>query len=100
MRTELRLPFFKQGDDLAQRLDRMDNISALKDYADALENAATTLREVAEGVRDAEEVKITADTHFISVEGPDDILEPLVERGLLMVEEDYEEEEEDEDTTL
>ncbi len=97
MHAELHLPIFKQGDDLGHFLQSMDNVSALKAYAETLESAAEILRTVAERIKD-QEVEINADTHFIGLTGPDELISQLIKDNLLEKSADEEFDEDDEDT--
>jgi hypothetical protein len=82
MNAELKLPIFKQGDDLAQHLqDKKDTRAAMLAYAERMKTAASILEKLAEhGDRVAIE---EADTHFILVSGPASLIRQLIDKGLL-----------------
>ena len=88
--AELRLPIFKQGDDLGHCLAEHDAVrDALLAYAGMLNEARDMVVSLAEH---ADHIGITqADTHFIAVEGPAKLVDELIERGLLSPE--YEDDE-------
>lgn len=79
------LPVFKQGDDLAYHLSETEG--AVADAFEALaaqyEGAAAKCRRMAGVAREVPELKVTADTHNIFVQGPVERLSPLVEQELL-----------------
>ena len=62
----------------------------MQGHAAMLREAATMLEAVAERIK-GHPVGIHADTHHIGLEGPEDILRPLVEEGVLDLDEDFEE---------
>lgn len=84
IRHEIQLPVYKQGDDLDACLQRHDgNVTrALLKQADLYRDAAFALEQLA-CHRRADELEISADTHSITVDGPDDVLEELVKRELI-----------------
>jgi hypothetical protein len=78
-RAELHLPYFKQGDDLAHHLSQTKSVEeALEAHAAQLDFAASILRKVREMVSN-QGVSIEADTHYISIEGPDEVIEALID---------------------
>ncbi len=78
-RAELHLPYFKQGDDLAHHLSQLSSVEeALEAHANQLEFAASILRKV-RAIVAHQGVKIEADTHFIGIEGPDEVIEALID---------------------
>jgi hypothetical protein len=104
---ELRLPYYKQGDDLSQilgdELDR-DNLDpnelcvALDTHAEMLRASAYQLK-MASKIIDAHcgagNYHIQADTHTITLAGPDQPIEELLQAELLMPEPFEDEDEED-----
>lgn len=97
--AEIHLPYYKQGDDLRYHLDNSESFeAALKAHAEQLEAAAAVLREVRERV-DGEDITLNADTHWIGIEGPDDLIDSLIASGLAHhdpFEDEYEDDECDE----
>jgi|ERR1043165_1619250 hypothetical protein len=89
--AELRLPIFKQGDDLAEHLQQEKGTkAALLAYAERLKDATSLLETLA---KHAEWLVIEqADTHFILVSGPAALIHSLVEEGVLALEIDTEDE--------
>lgn len=85
IRYEICLPVFKQGDDLAYALDKYDGdvVRGLLNQARSYYKAGEALVAVAAHPR-AAELTITADTHSIDVEGPQELLDELVARGLVV----------------
>jgi hypothetical protein len=86
---ELQLPVYKQGDDLDVCLRKCDgNVTrALRKQAAYYRDAALALEQIASHRR-ADELEISAMTHSITVDGPDDLLEELVAVDLLQRHED------------
>jgi hypothetical protein len=82
---ELHLPVFKQGTDLnhALRAAHGDQAKALRDQAEFYEIAASMCLHMADVLEENPEVKVYADTHTIVIDGPEAILAPLGEEGLL-----------------
>ena len=80
---ELWLPVYKQGDDLAEQLQKHqgDCRAALVAQAECYEKAAVTCRELA--AVDLSDITFSAQTHSITWEGPEERLKQLVKRGLL-----------------
>ena len=96
-RAELHLPYFKQGDDLAHHLSQAKTVEeALDGHAAQLEFAASILRRVREMVA-GQEVTIVADTHYIAIEGPDEVIEALLDSkyATRSFDEEYDEEDDD-----
>ena len=77
--AEIHLPYFKQGDDLHHHLVHCKSVEeALEAHAKQLEFAAAILRSV-NGIVAGQGVEMDADTHMITVSGPDEIIEALVD---------------------
>lgn len=96
MNAEMHLPIYKQGDDLHHCLGvTKDNYEALMLYSATLEEAAKQCREVAEAIKD-KEVTFDACTHWIGVDGPDDLIQLLIDRELLNEDPFADEEDEEE----
>jgi hypothetical protein len=90
MKAELFLPFFKQGDDLADHLAaEKDTRAAFLAYAEQLRTAAGMLERLAEHA-DSLQVEL-ADTHLIVVSGPAPLVHRLIADKLLAEEFDAEE---------
>lgn len=91
---ELRLPYFKQGDDLASQLPEgtdqyptdvtaEQSAAAFLAHAECLEYAAGMLRRCASAAVEHGLVITQADTHFIAVDVGESVGEALVADGLL-----------------
>jgi len=92
---------YKQGDDLAGHLKANpgDPVAALRSWSESLKAAVERLSELAYDVeKSGKSVSITADTHFIGINGDPALLEGLAAKGLLdAVEHDGDEDEDDGD---
>lgn len=95
---------FKQGDDFGQCLERAegDVVRALLDWSEHFQWCSTQCREIAAKIGayfdeypNATKVTAQGDTHTISIEGPEMLMEDLARQGLLNREE-FEDEDEDE----
>mgnify|MGYP001172712982 CR=1 FL=1 len=98
---EIHLPYFKQGDDLAGCIESAegDVVKALELHAEMLDDAAHILmkiKNVIEEAKASKEVYIEADTHFISIEGPKEVLSSLIDNELVEVIE-FDDEDDDDD---
>lgn len=92
--AEIHLPYFKQGDDLAYHLARTRDVAeALEAHARQMESVSESLRSV-KTIIAGQAVEIDADTHMIQIDGPDEIIDRLVEHGLAEIPQ-YEDEEEE-----
>jgi hypothetical protein len=92
---ELRLPVFKQGDDLAHCIDTTKTLAdALVAQAANYEIAAAMCRRLASVAAEDGVSSIFADTHVIYVEGVEERLRSLVLENVLTVDEDAEDEDE------
>jgi hypothetical protein len=81
----LELPFFKKGDDLGMLLHQgLTNTQALVAYAENLDEAGRLLRRLSAGI-ESHAIAIAADAHVICVEGPEEVLMPLVKDGTLQL---------------
>lgn len=86
--AELRLPIFKQGDDLGEHWrTEKDTKAALLAYAKRLRAATSMVERLAKHAVEIEQ----ADTHYILVSGPGRVIRGLIEDGLLTPELDTEE---------
>jgi hypothetical protein len=99
---ELRLPYYKQGDDLSQildtartsggrdldrdNLDGTDLADCLVQHATMLEGAAELLKDLGKQIAIYEGVNfsVQADTHMITIAGPDRIIDRLLDAEFLM----------------
>jgi len=104
--VEIHLPYFKQGDDLGWCLEKTDNnvIDALEMHMSVLEGAIMQLREIKNIIKESgkDGFELEADTHYIGLSGPTDVLEKLVkaevvELDMFEEEEDWDDEEDEED---
>ncbi len=98
--AEINLGYFKQGDDMNHCLEECGGqvTAALRLRADGLEETVKHLRDIATAIADtgkASEFTIEADTHFIGITGPDELIDDLIKRDLL--DEPYMEDEEEDD---
>ena len=95
--AQIFLPYFKQGDDLGQALlsSEGDILKALEDHSNCLQSASAMLMSIREEIEKygVEEVEIDGDTHCIFISGPDDLIDLLVEKELVEIQ-DWEDEEE------
>jgi hypothetical protein len=95
---QIQLDYFKQGDDLNYFLEKAENAcSALLNHAEMLKQSAKTLEDIYSIVSkyDSSLVTINADCHFISINGPEEMLKELEEKSLVVANEfDCDEEEE------
>jgi hypothetical protein len=93
---ELHLPVFKQGDDLAFCLRQTKTQGdALRRYAEQLRAAATMCEIVADCCDTHREIEIDADTHYIGVTGPWNVIHDMIRRDLLSESPDEEEDAEE-----
>jgi hypothetical protein len=91
--VELTHLFFKAGDDMAHHVKTTASAAdALEAFAGQMDYAAQHLRAVKDIVA-GHPVTIQADCHFITIEGPDEVIDKLVMEELA----DEVEDEEDED---
>jgi hypothetical protein len=78
---ELILPYFKRGDDLAFHLEKNPTVAkAFAAHAEQLAVASEICRCMAALAQEAP-LEVHADTHYIGIEGPDDVLFPLTKEG-------------------
>lgn len=83
--AELRLPYYKQGDDLAHWLEKLeDPVASLRAHAEQMDAAASVLRQASNAIA-GHQVEVHADTHVIQISGPDELIDRLVESGVLEV---------------
>ena len=86
---EFRLPYFKQGDDLQHCLQECkgDLAKAFARHAEMLTAGAQMLTNLAAEVQtllaSGAQIDVNADCHMIEVTGDAELLQPLVEKGLL-----------------
>lgn len=82
--AELHLPLFKVGDDIAHCLKgrKRQPDAALLAYAGQLRAAAEQVERLAGGIA-GQKVQVEADTHFVGVYGPEDVLRPLIQAEVL-----------------
>lgn len=84
MTYEVRLPCFKQGDDLAHALGQHpgDLPGGFEAQAQAYDECARLCRRLA-GLASEVSLEVQADTHMIMVSGPHERLQPLMDEGVL-----------------
>ena len=82
---KLWLPVFKQGNDVAYQIKKAggDVVKAFQEQAEMYKEAARLCSRMSEAVGKNPEISIKADTHLISVEGPEEVLAALKEEKLL-----------------
>jgi hypothetical protein len=86
--AEVHLGYFKQGDDMRHCLDESDGnvVSALKMRKEGLEATVIHLEALSQAIEDtgrASEFSMDADTHMIMLEGPDELIDMLIEKELV-----------------
>ncbi len=94
---ELHLPVFKQGDDLSHSIQETKSLQeAFEKQAECYKLASDICLKISETIKNHEEnINVVADTHYIGISGPTDILEKLVEDGTLDEEENDEDDDDD-----
>ena len=94
-------PYFKQGDDLSNHLERQDTAErAFREHSEQMELAALLLRKMADVVAAVPEAEVFADGHFIGIVGPADKLDPYTEGEDAILEVDEPEDEDFEGVDL
>lgn len=101
----LYMPYYKQGDDLHFFLEKAegDVSTALRMYAEMLNDASNLIDNINNRLEEydaTDKVEIEADTHMIMISGPANILQKLVDEGLVQEDpfaDEYDEEEYEED---
>jgi hypothetical protein len=95
--AEIHLLYFKQGDDLQACLEGADYniVQGLENHSEMLKYCGRHLDKIRNLIKnkyfkEIKNIKIDADCHFISIEGPDDFIDELVEKELAEIHE-YEE---------
>ena len=74
----LELPDFKKGDDIGMLLRQgRTNAQVLVNYAEQMDKAGRLLRRLSVGI-ECQPVIITADSHGICVQWPEEVLKPLL----------------------
>ena len=85
--AEIRLPYFKQGDDFSKCHDKADTIDAACGlHAAMLDSAADKLRLLQFFLSSKPEHGVTlhqADTHAILITGPEEVIDTLVSLDLV-----------------
>lgn len=82
--AEIVLAYYKQGDDMAHCLQSTDNcMEALISHASLLESCANQLKSIAEVICHAKDVTLEGDTHMITISGPDEVIDKLLEKELV-----------------
>lgn len=89
--AELMLSYFAQGDDLSFCLDEMDGDlpRALRLRADSLLEVVMHLNDLARSLEDSGQaslVSVEASSHNITFNGPDELIDELLEEELLVPE--------------
>ena len=87
-RAELHLPYFKQGDDMANCLVNKDDGSidaktSIKNHIKLLEHTIEILQQLHDNIPDDNDISIDARTHCIWVEGHCAIITRLLDKEIL-----------------
>ncbi len=82
------LPVFKQGDDLGHHLKDNSVEDAFMAMAEQYTAAASMCKKMA-SIASEHKLEVYADTHFIEVSGPVEVIDNLTKDGILSVD-DYE----------
>ena len=93
---QIKLPLFKQGDDLYHSIRCTDTYAeAMVDYAETLDLAKQQLLDIAKVIEkyDNASICVHAQTHNIDIDGPEEMLNELLREGLVDTE-DWDEEDE------
>jgi hypothetical protein len=90
------MPYFKQGDDLNGCIEKDDNgvvdaKKTLANYEALLLHASEMVRRINDNIPEGSNVILEGNTHYIGIEGSDDIIQTLVGLELAQVDEDDEE---------
>lgn len=85
--AEIRLPYFKQGDDLAGCIFKNEDGSinskkTLEDHINLLECAVEQLREINNCIPEINNVVLDGDTHYIGISGDERVINILIEKEL------------------
>jgi len=85
MVVRLGLGYFKQGDDMAEHLNKLkDPIAALKAHKEQMTSVAEHLERITSEIeKSGEKVEIHADTHYISLECSKKLAKLLLEKELV-----------------
>lgn len=87
MYAEIYLPYFKQGDDLAHHLENTNSIvDAFTNHSLQMEHVSKLLKDVSlaleQHTNELDEISVDACTHHISISGPENIIQELINKGL------------------
>lgn len=100
---EVRLPYFKQGDDLHMCMvmhpnsTKVDVKGTLKNHIELLQSSIDRLQAIHDLIpNNGVDMNITGDTHWISISGDKSVMEQLTEKELVVLDE-YEDGEDDDD---
>lgn len=98
--AQIRLPYFKQGDDMQSCLahdksGKVDVKSSILAHIDLLKAATQQLKDIHESLPDDGEYTLHADTHYIGLTGPENVINNLVNKELASIEEDWDEKSDD-----
>jgi hypothetical protein len=94
------LPVFKQGDDLSHHQNQNNPPNQAKAFSGLAEqyiSAAEICRKMSKVLETSPEIEVEADTHHIGLFGPVNLLDPLVEEGILSKDEVEDDEDCEED---
>ncbi len=88
---------WKQGDEMSGHISEYkgDIIKGLQSYSDQLKCASETLEKISQIIsKDVDNCSIEADTHMITIIGPDEIIDELISQDLVQLLE-YDDEDDD-----
>ena len=91
---EVWLPYWKQGSDLYNSIEKTETYTeAFKDHAERLKCAVQQLETISKIVNNykQEDISVQADTHHISIEGPEEMIDELLKKEVGFYDNDFEE---------
>lgn len=102
--VEIRLPYFKQGDDLDSCIfknsnGKIDVKKTLEAHINLLDCAANILKQINNKIPLDNEMEISGNTHFIELTGDEKIINELLKEKLVEEFEDFSSEENESDSS-
>lgn len=95
--AEIRLPYFKQGDDMHNCLvienNKINARASIENHINLLRAAIDKLDKIKNMLPENSDFQISADTHCIEITGDKNIIERLEANGLVNIEEDLDDDE-------
>jgi hypothetical protein len=100
--AEIHLPYFKQGDDLNSSTEKrsngtIDSRKTLKNHIALLQYTIEKLEKIHDNIPNSEDVIIEGDTHHISIAAPEKIINNLLEKDLVYIDENMIDEDREDD---